>query len=254
MKGSTARFDHNTFERQIKEVITGQGLDCDTPLAQTRSDACKTFVVTTSLRVGRPVLMQTYDNLPSTEAFPAFIWQAARATAAAPTFFEPIVIDEVEYGDGGTGSNNPVELAIDEAHDIWPGRVIGCVVSIGTGLEDASRLRDQTDGGRDLVRSLLNKTSAKIAFKVDVAEWCVNMLTSCENVHRRVAGRVSQLGIDNRYFRFNVPQGMYNIGLDDWDKIRDMISLAQDYMIRNGEIEKVKKLVGRILLDPTISS
>jgi len=254
LKGSTAKFDHNTFERQIKEIVTSQGLDRDTPLGQTRPDGCKTFVVATSLRAGRPVLMQTYDNYPSTETFPAFIWQAARATSAAPAFFEPIMIDDVEYADGGTGSNNPVELAIDEAHDIWPNRVIGCVVSIGTGLEDAIRLRDKKDAGKDLARSLLSKTSAKMAFKVDVAEWCVSLLTSCENVHRRVAGRVGQLGIDGRYFRFNVPQGMCNIGLDDWERIGDMIVLAQDYMIRNGEIQTVKERVCRILLDPTLSS
>src|ERR1700731_2295324 len=73
---------------------------------------CKTFVVATRVRAaGSPVLMQAYDNFPLSESFEATIWQAARATSAAPTFFAPVVIDDVRYADGGTGYNNPADLA-----------------------------------------------------------------------------------------------------------------------------------------------
>ena len=38
------------------------------------------------------------------------IWEAARATSAAPSFFDSIKIGEYgeEFTDGGTGANNPV--------------------------------------------------------------------------------------------------------------------------------------------------
>jgi len=42
------------------------------------------------------------------------IWQAARATSAAPTFFKRIKIGrKQEYIDGGMGCNNPSEVVLD---------------------------------------------------------------------------------------------------------------------------------------------
>ena len=35
--------------------------------------------------------------------------------------------------DGGTVANNPVQVAVHEAQDIWPGRRVGLVVSLGCG-------------------------------------------------------------------------------------------------------------------------
>ena len=93
-----------------------------------RKEACKTFVVATSIRAGgAAVRMQAYDSRTAF-AFPALIWEAARATSAAPTFFKPIVIDDVLYGDGGTGWNNPTEEAIAEAHNIIYGQIVRSVV------------------------------------------------------------------------------------------------------------------------------
>ena len=62
------------------------------------------------------------------------VWQAGRATSAAPTYFEPFVFKRENYYDGGVIANNPVRVAIDEAQSLWPGREIGCVVSLGCGL------------------------------------------------------------------------------------------------------------------------
>ena len=47
------------------------------------------------------------------------IWQAARATSAAPSFFKEMYIDNprpgINYVDGGLGHNNPAEVALEEA-------------------------------------------------------------------------------------------------------------------------------------------
>ena len=162
-------------------MIKSKDLDPQTYLENPNSDACKVFVVASRPRdAGLPVLMQTYNNLPSTEAFPAMIWEAARATTAAPTFFLPIGINRIKYSDGGTGFNNPTELAIDEAHNIWPNRSIGCLVSIGTGLEDTIQLGNET---KSLAQRLLSMSSPKTAFNIDVAKWCVALLTSSHNKH-----------------------------------------------------------------------
>src|SRR5947209_2389498 len=67
------------------------------------------------------------------------IWEAARATSAAPTFFKRIAISDgggakEEFIDGGLGCNNPVIQVLEEARDVFGNdRAVGCLVSIGTG-------------------------------------------------------------------------------------------------------------------------
>jgi hypothetical protein len=53
--------------------------------------------------------MRTYQRKKSQEPSPfqGKIWEVARATSAAPTFFGPIVIDGCSYSNGGTIANNP---------------------------------------------------------------------------------------------------------------------------------------------------
>jgi predicted acylesterase/phospholipase RssA len=193
--------------------------------------------------------MRTYNNFPSAEAFPAKVWQAARATTAAPTFFLPIVINDIEYSDGGTGFNNPIEVAIHEADNIWPDRPIGCLVSIGTGLEDAIQLGKDV---KSFAHNLLSLSSARTAFSVDVAQWCIELLTSNHSTHLQLKQRARKLGIHDTYFRFDVPQGMSKIGLEDWEKVQDMIALTERYMTYDKSAEKDS--VARRLLNPTSES
>jgi uncharacterized protein len=66
------------------------------------------------------------------------MWQVARATSAAPTYFEPACVpafkDEGPHAlvDGGVYANNPSVAAYSDATQIWSGAEIH-VVSIGTG-------------------------------------------------------------------------------------------------------------------------
>lgn len=230
--------------------MESKGLNSEALLYNPNPNACKTFVVATSTRVaGPPVLMRTYNNFPSFEAFPAKVWEAARATTAAPTFFLPITINDIEYADGGTGFNNPTELAIDEAHNIWPNRPIGCLVSVGTGLEDVIQLGSESNG---FARKLLSMASAKTAFNINVAEWCIDLLTSGHSKHLQLKAQAKRLNIYGNYFRFNVPQGMSTIGLEDWEQLKDMIALTTSYMTYG--IQDEKESVVKRLLDPTTAS
>eukprot|EP00965_Chrysotila_dentata_P146014 4823540-Pleurochrysis_carterae.AAC.1 len=51
----------------------------------------------------------------------------------APTFFPPFVKDERDYVDAAIVANNPTLLAMKEAQNLWPGRPVGCVLSLGCG-------------------------------------------------------------------------------------------------------------------------
>jgi patatin-like phospholipase/acyl hydrolase len=57
---------------------------------------------------------------------------AAEATAAAPTYFEPVAVGDAALIDGGVFAGNPAMCAYAEAVRLWPGEPI-TVVSLGTG-------------------------------------------------------------------------------------------------------------------------
>ncbi|KAJ9131753.1 FabD/lysophospholipase-like protein [Coniochaeta hoffmannii] len=73
----------------------------------------------------RPTLLATYDT--SAALHGSTIWQVARATSAATTFFKPISVggDGIDFIDAGFRYNNPCEVLIEEA------RGLGDVVAIG---------------------------------------------------------------------------------------------------------------------------
>jgi hypothetical protein len=197
-----------------------------------------------------PVLMRTYSTRTA-DAFQVKIWEAARATSAAPTFFEPVLISGRPYGDAGTGWNNPTVEAIAEVRKIWPDRPIGCLLSIGTGLEKVKKLGD---GASESYSWLLSKLAPKKSFKLDVTRYCVDCLTSCEKSHHDACSKFSdRIVVDENYFRFNVPQGLSEIGLEEWEKIGDVVDLTETYM-DHGDIQRKKLAVANLLLNPHSAS
>jgi patatin-like phospholipase/acyl hydrolase len=98
----------------------------------------------------KPVMVSTYDLHNRKPRFiksfhpehrTLSVWQAARATSAAPTYFEPADIP-IESGravlaDGGVFVNNPAASAYAEALLGWKNEDI-LVISIGTGSETGS--------------------------------------------------------------------------------------------------------------------
>jgi predicted acylesterase/phospholipase RssA len=77
-------------------------------------------------------------------AFDVKMWQVARATSAAPTYFEPMPIgafkNEGEHAlvDGGVFANNPAVAAYADAVELWGQDAEIFVVSLGTGEPPAT--------------------------------------------------------------------------------------------------------------------
>lgn len=95
---------------------------------------CRGFVLTCLKNaLGLPRILSTYDPNDRTTR----IWEALRATSAAPTFFEEMQFGtpKVTYLDGGVGFNNPCAEVDYAAKALWEGRSIGVIVSVGTGLQ-----------------------------------------------------------------------------------------------------------------------
>lgn len=171
------------------------------------------FVCVTSEKLGRPFRFRSYESSwDAVDDCP--IWQACRATSAAPTFFPPIDIGwpPTTYIDGGLGYNNPIRALMEEASHLWPQeRNIGCIVSIGTGVI-VSR-----DVGRK-INSLF--------------ECLKDMATDTEKVAREFEEEMKfKYGVEQKvYFRFNVQHGLENIGLEEWKEMDRTKVATQDYL------------------------
>src|SRR5579859_1178712 len=187
-KASSSKFDHNALESLLKNVIAESPLNLQPDALLKEPNTCKTFVVAIRTRgSGSATRLRSYDS-DTADAFSGQIWEAARATSAAPTFFQPITIKGVKYGDGGTGWNNPTAEAIAEAHSIWPSRPIGCLSSLGTSLEQAIQLVDGNDElPEGVLWGLLQKLAPQASFQLEVTKYCVVSLTSYEKIHQDVS-------------------------------------------------------------------
>jgi calcium-independent phospholipase A2-gamma len=62
------------------------------------------------------------------------VWEAIRASSAAPSYFDELLRRGDKLIDGGIIANNPTAIAIAEAKALWPDVPIDLVLSAGTGI------------------------------------------------------------------------------------------------------------------------
>ncbi len=101
-------------------------------------DALVNVLITSyEIEIRMPWLFRS-DRAKQNPNFDFPMWQVARATSAAPTYFEPERIDKLNGDgywaliDGGTYANNPGMCAYAEARHLFPDRDV-LLVSLGTG-------------------------------------------------------------------------------------------------------------------------
>ncbi|EUC42742.1 hypothetical protein COCMIDRAFT_28657 [Bipolaris oryzae ATCC 44560] len=143
--------------------------------------------------------IQRLRSYPSTteEPFDFTIWEAARATSAAPTFFAPIKFPNgMDFRDSGFGANNPIFELINEIRKEFPTKDISTIVSLGTGVSSSMKL------GRGLVS--VAEAYSKIA---------MNTKKTAESFEAQYS---HQQGIyRHKYFHFNPTNGLQGVGLDE---------------------------------------
>lgn len=187
-------------------------------LHQGKSLTSKSFVCCTSGETRRISLIRSWDTLGGDPDMyeTVRIWEAARATSAASSFFDPISIGEPaqRFHDGGTGANNPVRHVWNEATDLLLSEEIlseklGCLLSIGTGQPSYEAMRDTVKG---------------------IGEALLAIATETEATANEFLSDKRRLFDQQICFRFSVPNGLGKIGLAETDQISAIRGMTGDYL------------------------
>lgn len=134
-----AQYRPDGLEQELKEKF-----GADSPLLTIQNageqGACHVFVVAVAAQVtpAKPFLFRNWKESKTRNPLGTCegkLWEAGRCTSAAPFYFPPYHHrpSGEHLDDGGIFRNNPTGLALTESWMLWPGRRIGCIVSLGTG-------------------------------------------------------------------------------------------------------------------------
>jgi patatin-like phospholipase/acyl hydrolase len=165
--------------------------------------------------------------------------QAARATSAAPTYFEPAKIESKVGGyslalvDGGVYANNPAMCCYVEARRLWPAENDLCVVSLGTG-ELTRRIPYDQATGWGLAKWAQPILGVVFDGVSDAVDYQLNAL--CEDAQTRVS----------QYHRYQVTLTEGNDDLDDASRTNiTVLKLLAENLIeqRDNELKRLCDLL-----------
>ncbi|KAI1460194.1 phospholipase [Annulohypoxylon moriforme] len=227
------RFDSRDLERAVKKILTQQGFDEDELLKDTVDAPCKVFVCTRSASADRVCLTSYRSPRGGSHLLDSVkIWEACRATSAAPSFFDRITIGpfQEEFIDGALGENNPIYSVWNQAQDIWNDGPLQdkilYLVSIGTGIPSLNPFQD----------SVIDLGKALVALSTESEE-------TAERFHRDKAS----LDNDGRYYRFNVIRGLEGIGLQESERKKDIAAATLRYITSQAVFNKIKACAEKML-------
>ncbi|PGH11415.1 hypothetical protein AJ79_04916 [Helicocarpus griseus UAMH5409] len=209
------RFDTSNLTHCLQETMASQGLSSTELLDDGKERQCRVFVCATAFETKSITRLKSY-RLPADPNLTPTIVDAARATSAATSFFEPAIIGTRKYVDGALGANNPVDEVWNEAQNIWCAEdgalepLVKCFVSIGTGSPGTFPM---------------NEAILKV-----LAKDMVKMATQTERTAELFQARHRGLCDQKRYFRFNVAQGLQAVGLEEYKKEGLLEAATDDYL------------------------
>jgi predicted acylesterase/phospholipase RssA len=146
------------------------------------------------------------------------VWEAARATSAATSFFDDIEIGDEGFVDGATGQNSPIAAMWTEAGDIFKEKDVPdwrlednvqCFVSIGTGIPSLEAFGDSPLSVANTLKNI-----------------ATDSMRAAEDFQRHHPNMVR----DNRFFRFSVLRGLEKIGLEEAGKRKEIVAATREYI------------------------
>jgi predicted acylesterase/phospholipase RssA len=184
---------------------------------------------------GAPRLFRTWlaDKNPG---YNCTIWEAARATSAAPRIFERISIEDAgvkeEFVDAGLGCNNPIRYLVQEARqEFGLERHVSCILSIGMGKRKVAEFKKPSLGQRAVPTKLIRVLAS--------------MATDTEAEADAMASRYQQC--TNLYHRLNVDDGLDEISLEEWEALGDVKTHTHAYLRQMKTSHEIDTIVKALL-------
>ena len=155
----------------------------------------------TNLPTLTPFVFRNYNLPPNTPSqYPgscnARVWEAVRASSAAPGYFEEYKLRDIVHQDGGLIVNNPAALAIHEVRLLWPKEEIQCLVSLGTGRYYPHTREKYAESGlkskiNKLIASATDVEAVHIVLQVirAVAGWQLSLSSLCKSDYEQYSIR-----------------------------------------------------------------
>lgn len=165
-------------------------------------------------------LMRSYDGPFRIDGLT--IWQAARATSAAPTFFKRLVIGTDEFIDGGMGFNNPSRALLRETRRLYgrnPDRTVTCIISIGTGVPKRIDLAKLSGFGLTYIKDLVEAMSGMATDSQNIAEEMTAAFKATPDV----------------YVRFDVEQGLQDVRMDSYEDLGVIRANTRTYLMKDAQ-------------------
>ncbi|XP_037616767.1 calcium-independent phospholipase A2-gamma [Sebastes umbrosus] len=230
MGWSHAFYDSEIWENILKERM-GEGR----MIESARDPDCpKVSAVSTIVNRGLPLKAYAFRNyrlMPGVRSHYLGdcnhkMWQAIRASSAAPGYFQEFVLGKDLHQDGGLLINNPTALAIHECKCLWPNTPLQCVLSLGTGRHETA------------VQNSTNYTSLKTKLS-----HVISSATDTEEVHTMLDALLPP----DTYFRFN-PYMSEDIPLNEsrMEKLNFLKGEGERYLERNeAKLRKAASVLGQ---------
>lgn len=148
----------------------------------------------------------------------AQLWEALRASSAAPTFFTEIRVNGELHADGAIVANNPTAVAVHESKCMYPGVPIELLLSLGNGMyqRDSLAPAEEVDAKKNMGWG-------------DVFGSIVASATSTETVHNALQDLMS----DDIYFRFNPKTVSMQIDETSAEALSMFVREAQEFIEAN---------------------
>ena len=198
-------YSHKALEAVLEKYFSGRTLgDCGAP----------TMVTSYDIQNRRTVFLKSWHE----EHAALLCSEAARATSAAPTYFEPAMLEWSEESgtliDGGVFMNSPSVSAYAEAQKLFPGEPIA-MLSLGTG---------------ELTRPIPYEEARTWGS----ALWVMSLLDCMFDGVSKAADYQMRLFLGGHYLRLQTPLHYASDDMDDASKgnIRNLKQTARELIAR----------------------
>lgn len=170
-----------------------------------------------NVNASKPAIFRSYESTRNSTP-DCTIWEALYATMAHPDLFKSIDIGEHpirhSFVGGELGGSNPIAHVLAEAKDMYPNRHVSCILSIGSGHAHTIRIPDPS------IRQRLLRSKAVMPMR--------DLTIDSEREAEAMAARFQNTA--GVYYRFNVDQGLQELNIGDWERLKEVLVHTQVYI------------------------